>query len=211
MLDLDLTSKLSLADPLAPAPFNDSEAAVTSRALAQRPDLVAAQERVAGARATLRQAQAAYIPTASATGQTYNGGSTPPLGTTGWQVGVSITLPLLDSGSRPAAVHQAQAAFDHAQAQYEQRRLMVEADAANAWREFVAARANLGDAQAAQENAAENLRVARLRMQAGKGIQLEVLDALSLDASAREMLLRAEARYDDAVAGVHHAAGDPRF
>ena len=73
----------------------------------------------------------------------------------------------------------------------------------------MAARQNLQTAQAELTNALENLRVARLRQQAGRGIELEVLDALAVAAQARESSLRAQASYDLAVAGIHHAAADP--
>ena len=39
-------------------------------------------------------------------------------------------------------------------------------------------------------------------------MQLEMLDAFTTIASAREATLNAIARYDNAVAAIHHAAGD---
>ena len=66
----------------------------------------------------------------------------------------------------------------------------------------------MNTAAAAQADADEQLRVAQLREEAGKAIELEVLDALAVAASAREGALRAMARYDNAVAAVQHAAGD---
>jgi len=106
-------------------------------------------------------------------------------------------------------VGQARAALEKAQAEYERQQLMVQDDLANAWRELEAARHNLQTARVALDNALENLRVARLRQQAGKGIELEALDALAVAAGARVTLLQAQQRYDVASAGVHHAAADP--
>jgi len=209
-LDFDLSSALTLGDSLVPRPFGDSEQAALARALAQRPDLLAAAARVASAAAKLSQARAAYVPIVSVSAQTYNGSSSPQLGRVGSQVSVSASVPLFDGGARSALVRQATDESAKAQIAYERGRLTVQADVANAWRELEAARKNLETAQSARENADENLRVARLRQRAGKAIQLEVLDALSLAAGAREMVLRAEARYDLAVAGVRHAAADPQ-
>jgi CRISPR/Cas system CSM-associated protein Csm2 small subunit len=57
-------------------------------------------------------------------------------------------------------------------------------------------------------SAAEELRIANIREHAGKGIALEMLSALSDDAIARENVLRAIARLNDAIVAVHRAARD---
>jgi outer membrane protein TolC len=208
-LDFDLSSQVILSDGLGAATVADSLADFEARVLAQRPDVTAAKARLDSADAALRQAKAEYAPTASLSGQTYNGASHPPLGAAGSQVGVSISLPLLDGGRRSAQVTENSAALDKARVEYERAALMAQDDVANAWRELHAARTNVQTAESALTSAQENLRVARLRERAGKGIELEILDALSLLASARETALRAQARVDLAVAGLHHAAGDP--
>jgi outer membrane protein TolC len=208
MLDFDLSSRLALSDILTSATTSDSLADFDARVLVQRPDVVAAKARVDAADAALRQAKAEYAPTASITAQTYNGASNPQLGATGSQASLSISLPLLDGGRRSAQAAEAAAARDKAQVDYERATLMAQDDVANAWRELQAARTNVQTAESALASARENLRVAQLREHAGKGIELETLDALSVLASARETALRAQARVDLAVAGVHHAAGD---
>jgi outer membrane protein TolC len=207
-LDFDLSSQLSLSDGLTSATTSDSLADFAARAFVQRPDVVAAKARIDAADAELRQAKAEYAPTASLTGQTYNGASNPQLGAAGSQVSLSVSLPLLDGGHRSAQVAEAAAARDKAQVDYERATLMAQDDVANAWRELQAARTNVQTAESGLVSAQENLRVAQLREHAGKGTELETLDALSVVASARETALRAQARVDLAVAGLHHAAGD---
>ena len=207
-LDFDLSSQLILSDGLASAPMAGSLADFDARVLTQRPDVIAAKARSDAADAALRQAKAEYSPTAALSGQTYNGASHPPLGAAGSQVSLSISLPVLDGGRRSAQVAEYEAVLDKARVEYERSALMAQDDVANAWRELQAARTNVRTAESALAAAQENLRVARLRERAGKGIELETLDALSVLASARETALRAQARVDLAVAGVHHAAGD---
>jgi outer membrane protein TolC len=90
----------------------------------------------------------------------------------------------------------------------EQAEISARRDVAVAWRELDAARINLDSAHAEESNAQEHLRVARLREDSGKETQLEMLDALTISANAREARLNAIARYDNAVAAIHHAAGD---
>lgn len=208
MLDASVDSQFT-TEPLTPSSFADDRAAVAARALAQRPALAAAEQQVVAAEASLAAARGAYLPSAQLTAQSYNGGSTPYLGRAGGQVTLSATLPIADGGSRAAAVGRARGELERVTAMRDQMRKSAERDVANAFRELEAARRNLATAQAAQNDADEQLRVARVRESSGKGIELEVLDALAVASTARENALRALSRYDLAIAAIHHAAGDP--
>ena len=208
ILDLAVTPELRLADSLTPLRLDGDIATYEKRALLQRPEILAAQKEVNAAQARGAAARAQYLPTIVASAQTYNGRSNPPLGPTGYQVGITATLPVVDSGSRPAAIHEADAAVRHAQTALEQAQLSTQRDVANAWREYQAVQRNLETARVQVTAAAEELRVASLRDRSGKGTTLEMLSALSDDAIARENALRAVARINDAIAAVHHAAGD---
>ncbi len=208
MLDIDLTSALTLSDRLSLFPLAGHSATYERNALLQRPEVLAAQAQIASAQGQLASARAQYLPSATGSVQTYNGRSNPALGASGYQVGVTISLPLADGGGRPAAVHVAEAAIAKAQAALDEARLYAQRDVVNAWREYEAAKRNLETAHVQEANAAEALRIARLRERAGKGIPLETLSALSDDAAARENELHAVARLNAAVFGVHHAAGD---
>ena len=209
LLDFDIMSTLIIPEKFETPAYNDTLGAATQRALNQQPAVLAARLRYSAARATLDQAREAYAPTAAITGQTYNGNSNPQLGSSGGQVGVSVTLPIVDGGTRHGALVQASAGLAKTEADFERQQLTVQVGVANAWRELDAAHRNLQTAQAALDDASESLRVARLRQQAGKGTQLEVLDALAVASSARLGVLQAQERYDVAIAGVHHAAADP--
>lgn len=208
ILDFAITPQLRLADALTPSSLNGDIATYAKRALSQRPEVIAAQLEANAAQARGSAARAQYLPAIVGNAQTYNGRSNPPLGSTGYQVGITATLPVVDSGARPAAVHEADAVAHRAQAVLEQAQLSAQRDVANAWREYEAAERNLETARVQAAAAAEELGVATLRERAGKGTTLEMLSALSDDAVARENALRAVARINDAIAAVHHAAGD---
>ena len=75
----------------------------------------------------------------------------------------------------------------------------------------MAARVNIASADAAARNAADQLRIARLRERAGKAIDVEILDALAIAASAREGRARAIARLDVAASVLRRAAGEPQI
>jgi multidrug efflux system outer membrane protein len=206
-LDLALTSHIAVALP-PPEPLRVDAATLHARALLQRPELLAAQHALTAQNDRLRAARSAYVPSVSVGVQTYSGTSSPPLGQTGSQIGITATLPLVDGGARSAQIRQAEIGFTRAQVLYDRARLSVERDVANALREYDAAQAQLTAATAGLQDAQAQLRIAKLRERAGKGIELETLDALATQATARENLSRAIARYDDALATVHHAAGD---
>jgi len=207
-LAFDISAPVTLTDPLQPLALKGSEDAFLARATASRPDVLAAQRQVASAQARIAAARWSYVPVISAIGQTYNGGSKPSLGNHGYQVGVSASLPIIDGGDRAAAVRLAQADLARAQVVLDEVRLSAQRDVMNAWRELQAAQHNVETARMQQTAAAQALRVAALRERSGKGVTLETLDALLQDASARESLLRAIARFNVAIASAHRAAGD---
>jgi outer membrane protein TolC len=207
-LDVQLDGRLRLADPLTLSLIDGTRANTQVRALVQRPSVLAAQRRVTAAEATLTAARAAYRPSAQVNAQSYNGVSSPNLGETGGQVGITLSFPLIDDGTRGATIARAVAARERERVLLEQAELSTRRDVAVAWRELDAARINLDSAYAEERNSQEQLRIARLREDAGKATQLEMLDALTIIATAREARLNAIARYDNAVAAIHHAAGD---
>ena len=207
-LDYTIDSQVRLANTLTVAPFDLTQTTALARAQELRPAVLAARRQLDAARVRASAARAAYLPTVTGTAQTYNGSSSPALGAKGYQVGVTATLPVIDGGTRSAGIAQALADVHRTQTQYDQITLFAQRDVVNAYRELQAASKNLQTAQTALADAQEQLRIAQLREASGKGINLEVLDALAVNANARENVLVAIARYDNAVAGVQHATGD---
>lgn len=208
LLDIAVSSKPVVALEAPLLTFTPNVPALEERAYAQRPDVVAAQRSLLAARQRVSRARAAYLPTISATAQTYNGASNPPLGAAGAQVGVSASLPLFDAGSRSAEVRIARNDYDRAQVQLDRTRLQAQARVLDAVRDLQAAQRNVVTSDFELTNATVELRIALVRERAGKGIELETLDALATLASAREDVLRAQARYDDSLAALHGAVGD---
>jgi outer membrane protein TolC len=207
-LDYDIASEIQLADTLSVTDFHLGQPAALTRAQELRPAILAARRQLDAAQTRASAARAAYFPTVTGTAQTYSGTSSPALGATGYQVGLTANLPIVDGGTRSAGTAQALADVHRTQTQYDEIRLYAQRDVVNAYRELKAASNNLQTAQTALADSHEQLRIAQLRETSGKGINLEVLDALAVDANARENVLGAITRYDLAVAGVQHATGD---
>ncbi len=208
VLALDPSAPPQIATVLDVASIDGTADGFVARALAQAPMVLSARLREKAARSTVVAARGAYEPTATLSAQSYNGTSSPQLGHSGGQVTLVASLPIIDGGTRSATDERAQATLVQAKVALEKARASTERDVRNAWRELQAARANLVTARAGADDAAEQFRIARVREAAGKGIDLEVLDALSVAATARETAVKAIARFDTAVALLHHAAGD---
>jgi outer membrane protein len=202
-------SRITLGDSLDTEVFDRSRDEILATALARRSEVTAAKQRVIAAQFAFAAARGAYVPNAMLTGQTYTGVSSPKIGGSGGQITLTLSLPISDGGSRAAAIVRASGELDHARIAFERVRANILRDVVNAWRDLEAARVNLATAKAAQEDAKAQRGAVLLREQAGKAIELEALDALTLVATARETVLRSIAGYDMAVAAVRRAAADP--
>jgi len=204
--DIESTPGAALQTPLLT--FTPNVAALEARAFVRRPDVVAAERFMLAARQHMAGARFEYLPTITATAQTYTGTSGPALGTAGSQVGVSASLPLFDGGSRSAGIQAARVQYERAQIALDRTRLQTQADVLDAVRDLQAAQRSVVTTHVELANANQELSIVELRERDGKGIELETLDALATLASAREAVLRATARYDDSLAALHGAVGD---
>jgi NodT family efflux transporter outer membrane factor (OMF) lipoprotein len=110
-------AKLELGIPEVPP-------GLPSRLLERRPDVAAAERRMAAANARIGVAQAAYFPALSLTGS--GGFASGALSTLFsaparvWALGAGLATTLLDFGARGAQVDTARAAYDEAAANYRQ-------------------------------------------------------------------------------------------
>jgi outer membrane protein TolC len=100
-----------------------------SALLERRPDIAAAERRVAAANAGIGIERAAFFPTLGLSGdlgtQASGLGGLFSAASSVWSLGVSGALTLLDFGARSARVAQARAAFEQAAAQYRQTVLIA--------------------------------------------------------------------------------------
>ncbi|MGI6295634.1 MAG: TolC family protein [Armatimonadota bacterium] len=202
IMGISQTSQLTLTQDLSvrTAPPDLDELQAT--ALSARPEVQAARARVRSAKANVDVAKSSYKPQVYATamanlsaniGDSMNGHTD-----TGYLVGVTAALPVFDGGLRKSSVDEAESIVDQMQADERAAVLDVSRSVATAYAQFGAATKNIDLAQTAVTAAEEDYRVIRMRYEAGKATNVEVLDALA--ALTRAQTMYAEALYGQNIA-----------
>jgi NodT family efflux transporter outer membrane factor (OMF) lipoprotein len=175
-----------------------------ARLLERRPDVAAAERRVAAANADIGVARAAYFPTITLDGslglESATVGRLFSLPALFWSLGPSATLPLFDAGRRKALEQQANAAYRETVANYRQTVL----DAYRDVEDNLAALRQLNEESRTQEAAVaaadRALRQAQLRYTGGIVTYLEVVTAQN--ASLQAQLTAADIRARRMNAGI---------
>jgi multidrug efflux system outer membrane protein len=183
----------------APLPLSEQDrssalaAGIPSDLLTNRPDILAAEQRLRASRANIGAARAAFLPAITLTGS-YGYASSELDGLLGkdgltWSFGPSINLPLFDFGRRRGNLTVAQARENIAVADYERTIQTAFREVADA----LAGRRYLAEQVSAQERATAAQRrladLARTRYREGVVRYLEVLDAERTLFSAEQALL----------------------
>jgi NodT family efflux transporter outer membrane factor (OMF) lipoprotein len=157
-------------------------AAVPAQALAQRPDLAAAERDVVAASAEVAQAQAARLPRIALNGslsaarvESADFGSS---NGTLWAIGpITVALPLFDGGTRRASVDAARARYDVAGALYRARLRTAVREVEEALVALQSTADRGTDAQAASAGYAASFRATEARFKGGLASLYELEDA----------------------------------
>ncbi len=161
-------------------------------AAARRPELRIAEQEVASARAQQRITRGERLPSVSVVGRYAERAGADSEYFNDWNVGVQLSVPILDGGVRRAREEQAAAA--HAQAEEAVRRTRLDVskqvrDAANA-REEAEARVQVTEHSVAES--AEALTIERLKYKQGVGVITDLLNAESAALTAQADRLQAQ-------------------
>lgn len=184
---------------------------VPSALLQRRPDIAAAERRVAQANAQIGVAQAAWFPDLTLSGQggyrasDFASWITAPARF--WTLGPALAATLFDGGARSAAVAQAQAAYDGQAAGYRKTVL----DAVREVEDGLVQAQDMVSQQAAQDQALaaarETLRQVTNQYQAGLVDYLNVVQAQTSALSAEQNTLSLQAQRLDVAVQLVVAAG----
>ncbi|RYG26152.1 TolC family protein [bacterium] len=198
--------------PTLPEPPTDANA-LDQAAQASRPETRAAREVVEARRQITSGAQRANIPNLALSLST-----TRNVGDVGFggaransALGLSLSVPLFDSGNIRSRVSQFRQDEEQAKIQLAQTQLSVSQEVRAATTNLLNARVRLDNANRQIELAQEVFRIAQVRQAAGAGTYVEVVDAETTLTNARNQLVRA--RYDilTAYAQLQRAVGNDQL
>ena len=186
---LELRETLPAVPPPPPA-------GLPSDLLERRPDLVAAERRVAAAFNATNQARAARLPSITLTGSASSASSSLSglldSNNAGWTAGINLLAPIFDGGVLREGVNIATAEQEQALAAYGQA-------ATNAFRELetsldqgIVVQQRIVDLQEAAKEAGEAFSIARLRYEEGEEDLLSLLTIQQRGISTRSSLSIAE-------------------
>jgi outer membrane protein TolC len=205
---------IEVVEPTLPSPPGEDAAdALDATAQRQRPE-ARALLRTRDALAEIRKATEQGNLPSLALGVTFQdnidaqGFGTRPYQTVGT---LTLNFPIYDSGQTRARVKEARQDEETAKLQYQQLLLGISLDVRQSYANLLNTRAKLDVANDQATTAREALRLAKLKLDQGEGIYLEVLTAQSSLTQAEQG--QVSARYDflQAVADLQHAVGTDSF
>ena len=204
-------AELALAGPAALPTQPETPMLLPSLSLATRPDIVAAERRVAAANAQIGVAKAAWFPTLTLSGSVgYRNNELSDLISAPhrfWSLGPAFALALFDGGARSAAVASASAAYDQSVATYRQTVLVAFQEV----EDNLAAARLVGEEKQEREIAARAARrtreIAVNQYAAGTAGQLEVTVAQATELSAERTLIDARQRHLQAAVQLYKNTG----
>jgi outer membrane protein TolC len=184
--------------------------AATARALANRPDLRAADEQLRAAKQGIKALQAERLPSLSAFGDqgVIGQASNRLLPTYDW--GIQISVPLFDGFRREGRIEEQRAVAGEADVRRRDLRAQAEVEVRAALLDLTAAREQVDAARERLRLTEQEVAQTRERFAAGVGGNAEVITAsLSLTAS-RNQLLDALTQYQSSRVALARAQGDAR-
>lgn len=209
MLGLDANRNVSLVPANTTAMPNDFEGdinALIEEARQRRPDLQAASAQVKAAEASADAARAAGRPSISLTASA-DQSNIAGINSHGSLLGINLSVPIFSGYAPTYRVRAAEAQVDARNAQLEQLRLQVALDVWTAYQHLTTATQSLRTSADLLSSAEQSQRVALGRYKAGVGSMLDVLNAQSALASARQQRIQSTFDWNTSRATLAQAIG----
>ena len=215
-MGLDAQDAPAFAPPVDAVPdaaFERNLGELIAAAKRARPDLIAAEAQVKAAQAGIDVARATGMPSISLNaGNSYNNNDLGLAGTTrGTSIGVALSIPLFSGFNTTYRVRGAEAQLEARTAQREQLAKQVSLDV---WRSYYALTTSIESVRASADlvaSAEASEKVATGRYKAGVGGILDLLNAQSALASARQQNIQALYNWRIAKAALAQSMGQIGF
>ncbi|MBI5430826.1 MAG: TolC family protein [Nitrosomonadales bacterium] len=210
MLGLDANRNVALATAdtsASPAGFEGDVAALIEAARQRRPDLQAAAAQVRAAEAGADAARAADRPTITLNA-TANQSNSSGVNSQNSMIGINLNVPIFSGYAPTYRARAAEAQAEARGAQLERLRLQVALDVWTAYQSLVTATQSLRTTADLLDSAAQSERVALGRYKAGVGSMLDVLNAQSALAGARQQRVQSAFNWNISRAILAQAMGN---
>jgi len=206
-LDANRTVTLAAANAATiPADFDRDVNTLIEEARLRRPDLQAAAAQVKAAEASVDAARAAGKPSISLTAST-NQTNAAGITSHGSSVGINLSVPLFSGFAPTYRIRAAEAQVETQNTQLERLRLQVALDVWTAYQNLTTATQSLRTTADLLNSAEQSERVALGRYKAGVGSILDVLNAQSALASARQQRIQSAFNWNISRATLARAMG----
>lgn len=206
----DVTKRLDIVGQLTLTPQAIDLPQSIAEALARRPEIQIVRRQVEVQEQRVRIARSERLPQIhlnsrylAATGDT----ETFRIDSDG-TVGISLSVPLFTSGVISARIGQAEAELARAREELRQQQLTISLEVERAYLTLLEAQERQKTAEAALAEAREALRIEQMKLQLGKGIVEDLLDAQAAELQAETNLFRALADANIAQAELRRAVGN---
>ena len=181
--------------------------ALIEQARTRRPDLVATEAQLKAAEADIEVSKAAAKPNVSVfTGYSFQDGSNLTSNNNS-AVGINVEIPIFNGYASTYQIRSAQAIADLRAAQRDTLRLQISLDVWRAYHNLRTSAQSISAARTLVESAEESSRVAFGRYKAGVGNILDVLNAQSALAEARQQFVQASLNWNIARAALAQSMG----
>lgn len=202
------------ADPVVPAPLAPvvgADGVLVAEALAARLEPRQLALAVAAAEENVREKQGRYLPSLALRGAYGEAGDALWDNQWSWTAGISLEVPIYQSGSTPLEVGEAKVGLEQERLRAAAAARDIEREVRSLLREAEAARSVVESLRLGVAAAAENLRLAERRYEVGLADSLEVADAQQADLIARVGLATAGFRVETLTLRLRTALGRPLF
>ncbi|MHB1458953.1 MAG: TolC family protein [Armatimonadota bacterium] len=199
-------SEVTLVDTFSYNVIKSPLDALIKKAIENRPELASLKLKTKAAEQKIRYGRSTYKPQVYGVAmQSVIAGSDE--NQSGYTVGVTVGLPIIDGGSRRAEINESKAMYESAKNDEKKMLIQIQQEVQTAFEELEVADKNVRISEAVT-NATEDYRVIKLRYEAGKAVNVEVLDTLVSLIKARNNRIIALHEYDIASDKLSRAIGE---
>ena len=208
IIGMPLNTTLKLKDSLQYVPYDNDMAYCLAYSEQHRPELKQAEYGVDAAEAALVVARSGHMPKVYASASnSWASESWPGDDNEEWQVGVTASMNIFDSGVTWSKIHAAQEALVQAKESQRQIKDNVELEVRTDYLSMREAEKRITTAQVAVASAEEDYHIAVVRYQAGVGTNIDVMDAQEALTQAKTNYYQALYNYNTSKAALNTSMG----